>query len=122
MIALARVALGGALGLLLGSFAACRVPNPEHCANQDAPGNQFCRELYPGAPYCSPCTRELSGCVRFEPFACEGYDPDPGEGAEEATTGTGGAAEATDTGTVAESSGAPIDTDISGDVRDRTSG
>jgi hypothetical protein len=77
-----------AFGLLAGlaTALACRVPNEEHCANQDVAGNQFCRERSPGAPFCSPCERRLQGCVRFEPFACGGYDPDPGE-TPDATSG-----------------------------------
>ena len=84
------VAIALALGLVgAATVAACRVPNEEHCANQDVPGNQFCRERNPGAPYCSPCERRLRGCVQFEPFACPGYDPDPGDVDEDPATTTG---------------------------------
>ncbi len=84
------IALALALGFCTAaSVAACRVPNEEHCANQDVAGNQFCRERNPGAPFCSPCERRLRGCVEFEPFACPGYDPDPGEVDEDAETTTG---------------------------------
>jgi hypothetical protein len=66
--------LGAAIGI--GAGASCRVPNPDHCENQDVPGDRFCREAYPTARYCSPCTRDLQGCVQFPPYACAGYEPD----------------------------------------------
>lgn len=100
------VALGCAGAL---AAVACRVPNEEHCANQDVPGNQVCRERNPGAPFCSPCERRLRGCVRFEPFACPGYDPDPGDDSGEAPmTDTGAGESATSSrGVFATESGSP---------------
>ncbi|MCA9712433.1 MAG: hypothetical protein KDK70_41775 [Myxococcales bacterium] len=98
-----RTALLGALAvlgaLLLG--ASCKVVNEDHCANQDVPGNQFCRELNTATPYCSPCNRDFHGCVDFEPFACPGYtneiapdDGSPMDGSSDSSTG-----DTTDTGT-----------------------
>lgn len=57
----------------------CKVVNEDHCANQDVPGNEWCRELNIATPYCSPCRREYHGCVDYEPYACEGYDNEIGE-------------------------------------------
>lgn len=63
-----------ALGVALGSSVSCKVLVEDNCANQSVPGNEFCRELYgAGAPYCSPCRRELNGCVENPPFSCPGY-------------------------------------------------
>jgi hypothetical protein len=84
-------ALASALALaavLAGST--CKVVNEDHCANQEVPGNEFCRELNTATPYCSPCRREFHGCVDYEPYACGGYDneigQDDGDGPSESTT------------------------------------
>jgi hypothetical protein len=102
MVTRARAWLGGAgvLAALL-SGSTCKVVNEDHCANQDVPGNRFCRELNRVTPYCSPCRRSYYGCVDYEPFTCEGYadeveDDDPaesstsdaGSGSDDAPTGT----------------------------------
>lgn len=80
------VAAAGLAVLLAGST--CKVLNEEHCANQDVPGNEFCRELNSATPYCSPCRREFFGCVDFEPFACAGYAREIGED-EDGSSGSG---------------------------------
>lgn len=54
--------------------AACKIDNPDHCANQDMPGNDWCRSNYASLDYCNPCASDSSGCVRYEPFNCEDYD------------------------------------------------
>lgn len=97
MVTQARVLLGAAVVLaaaLAGST--CKVVNEDHCANQEAPGNQFCRELNTATPYCSPCRRDYHGCVDYEPFACEGYTNELGEddGPSESSTGAGSTSEA----------------------------
>lgn len=61
------------LGVALASTS-CKVLVEDNCANQSVPGNEFCRELYGNAaPYCSPCRRELNGCVQNPPYSCQGY-------------------------------------------------
>ncbi len=62
-----------------GATVTCKVINEEHCANQEVPGNEFCRELNTATPYCSPCNRDFQGCVDFEPFACPGYSDELSE-------------------------------------------
>jgi hypothetical protein len=75
MVILGRTRLACAVGLgLVLAGSTCKVPNEDHCANQEVPGNEFCLELNRATPYCSPCRREYFGCVEFEPFACAGYD------------------------------------------------
>lgn len=87
----ARLACGVALALGLAG-STCKVVNEDHCANQDVPGNEYCRELNSATPYCSPCRRTYHGCVDFEPFACAGYgrelDEDDGSSSgDEASSG-----------------------------------
>lgn len=64
------------LGLSLGAAAgvACEVENPDHCANQDQPGNDYCAGLNSSTPFCSPCHAKNHGCLPFEPVSCEDYD------------------------------------------------
>lgn len=105
----ARVLLGAmALAAALAGTT-CKVINEDHCANQDLPGNEWCRELNRATPYCSPCRRDYHGCVDFEPFACEGYDneigdtPDDGPAAssttdEPASTGQASTSDASSSG------------------------
>lgn len=64
------------VGLLLG---ACRLPNKEHCSNQDVPGNAYCVAKNPATPYCSPCTASYDGCVPFVPTSCETFATGPGD-------------------------------------------
>ena len=70
--------LGLALGLGLAGSSACRVINPDHCANQAMPGNQWCATLSSTLEYCSPCIAEFHGCVATEPIACPDYAGDDG--------------------------------------------
>jgi hypothetical protein len=80
MVMHARALLVGAAVLFAAlAGSTCKVVNEDHCANQDVPGNEWCRELNTATPYCSPCRREYHGCVDYEPFACEGYDNEIGE-------------------------------------------
>jgi hypothetical protein len=80
MVIHARALLFAAAALLAAlAGSTCKVVNEDHCANQDVPGNEWCRELNTATPYCSPCRREYHGCVDYEPFACEGYDNEIGE-------------------------------------------
>ncbi|MEM7160605.1 MAG: hypothetical protein AAF799_47655 [Myxococcota bacterium] len=66
--------LGGGIVLALLAGTSCKVLVADNCANQSVPGNEFCREEYGNAaPYCSPCRRELNGCVDSPPFSCQGY-------------------------------------------------
>lgn len=65
----------------IAATAACKIDNPDHCANQDAPGNDWCTQNYASFEYCSPCEGNNSGCVRYEPFNCEDYDRDEQNGA-----------------------------------------
>jgi hypothetical protein len=87
-------ALAGLVTLAVAlAGSTCKVLNEGHCANQDVPGNEFCRELDTATPFCSPCRREYHGCVDYEPFACQGYDneigdePPDDEPSESSTTG-----------------------------------
>lgn len=74
MVTRGRARWAGAVVLAaLVAGSTCKVVNEDHCANQDVPGNQFCRELNLATPYCSPCNRDYHGCVDFEPYACGGY-------------------------------------------------
>ncbi len=107
--ALVAVALG-LLGLTAGS--SCKVLNEEHCANQDVPGNEFCRELSEASPFCSPCRRELNGCVEYPPYSCGGYYD---ELAEEQASGTasgtaGGASMGGATGNATTGGAEPMNT------------
>jgi hypothetical protein len=80
MVIHARALLFAAAALLAAlAGSTCKVVNEDHCANQDVPGNEWCRELNFATPYCSPCRREYHGCVDYEPYACEGYDNEIGE-------------------------------------------
>jgi hypothetical protein len=81
------------LGLAIGAAAgvACEVENPDHCANQDQAGNDYCAGLNSATPFCSPCHAKNHGCLPFEPVSCEDYvGPDEGGGMTGATM-TGGA-------------------------------
>ncbi|MBC8073514.1 MAG: hypothetical protein IAG13_34655 [Deltaproteobacteria bacterium] len=81
----AALLLPFAIGLGLGTWA-CRVPNRDHCANQDQPGNAFCAAKNPATPFCSPCTASYDGCVPFVPTACDEFATGP----EESSEGSGG--------------------------------
>jgi len=76
----------GVIVSALTAGSSCKVLVEDNCANQAVPGNEFCRDLYDSAaPYCSPCRRDLQGCVAAPPFSCEGYydeigDNDPDDG------------------------------------------
>jgi len=82
------LALGLALGLGAASSSACRVINPDHCANQAMPGNQWCATLSSTLQFCDPCVAEFHGCVASEPVACPDYVGDDGG---DDTGGTAGA-------------------------------
>ncbi|MEX1366790.1 MAG: hypothetical protein AB1Z98_26930 [Nannocystaceae bacterium] len=92
-----RIILGAGLGgLVLGALlgaVSCKVLVEDNCANQPVPGNEFCRERYGNAAsFCSPCRRELNGCVQNPPFSCPGYydeveEEDGGSGSGESTEG-----------------------------------
>jgi hypothetical protein len=94
MVIRVRAPLACAAVLLAGlAGSTCKVVNEDHCANQDLPGNEWCRELNRATPYCSPCRRDYHGCVDYEPFACEGYVDEIGE--ESSTSdGTGSTTDA----------------------------
>lgn len=68
-------------GLSLGAAAgiACEVDNPDHCANQDQSGNDYCAGVNSATPFCSPCHAKNHGCLPFEPVSCAEYmgDTDP---------------------------------------------
>ncbi len=76
------------LGVVAGvNASACRVPNPEHCSNQDQSGNDYCAGVNSATPFCSPCHEKNHGCLPFEPVSCEAYlggsegqGPGPGPG------------------------------------------
>lgn len=73
-----RPAVGPVIGAVLGlgvglAAAACRLPNPEHCTNQDQAGNDYCAGVNSATPFCSPCHEKNHGCLPFEPTACEAY-------------------------------------------------
>jgi hypothetical protein len=74
-------------GLVAG---ACRVPNPDHCANQDVPGDRYCAAHTPSLPYCSPCRRDFDGCVEFPPVGCAGYDDEVDMDADASTGASSG--------------------------------
>lgn len=97
----ALVLAAGVVVLLAGST--CKVLDEEHCANQDVPGNEFCRELNRATPYCSPCRREYQGCVDYEPYACAGYDREIGN--EDGGESSDGGTEASDSGAASSGSG-----------------
>lgn len=63
--------VGLGLGAAVGS--ACEVDNPDHCANQDQEGNDYCAGLNAATPYCSPCHAKNHGCLPFEPVSCQEY-------------------------------------------------
>lgn len=83
---LVRVAFAATLGIATAFVAsACQVPNPEHCSNQDQPGNDYCAGVNSATPFCSPCHEKNHGCLPFEPISCESYmgesgGPGPGPG------------------------------------------
>ncbi len=95
------VAIAVALGAWGSTMSACKVINPEHCANQALPGNQWCENLSRSTPFCSPCVAAFHGCVGFEPVGCGEYDPAILEGGEDdgdgdsggSSGGSGGASE-----------------------------
>lgn len=68
------VGMALALGVVLG--LACKIPDPDHCANQSEPANAWCNAHYNSKSYCSPCIADNNGCVEFEPFSCADYEPD----------------------------------------------
>ncbi len=72
-----RPALGlvFAVGMAAAGVSACKVINPDHCANQALPGNEWCVRLQSSTPFCSPCIANFHGCVTFEPINCNDYDP-----------------------------------------------
>lgn len=76
--ALGCVAAGLGLGVFLG---ACRLSNPEHCANKDQAGNDYCAGLNSATPFCSPCHAKNHGCLPFEPTSCEAYQGTSGSDA-----------------------------------------
>jgi len=84
----AATTLGTALGLVSG---ACRLPNPEHCDNQDQAGNDYCAGRNSATPFCSPCHEKNQGCLPFEPLTCDGYqggsDDGPGPGSSSSDDG-----------------------------------
>ena len=78
MLVRGKVIVPFVVGLLLGAWS-CRLPNKEHCSNQDEPGNAYCVSKNPATPYCSPCTASYEGCVPFVPTACETFATGPGD-------------------------------------------
>jgi len=69
-----RISLAALVGATMGiAIGACRVPNPDHCANQDQAGNAYCAGVNSATPFCSPCHEKNHGCLPFEPLSCEGY-------------------------------------------------
>jgi hypothetical protein len=93
-----RLGLVAFVGVLAGaSVSACRVPNPEHCSNQDQSGNAYCAGVNSATPFCSPCHEKNHGCLPFEPVSCEAYlmgesggpgpGPGPGSGSDTSTSG-----------------------------------
>ncbi len=104
MVSHARVLAAAVVLAALAAGSTCKVLNEDHCANQDEPGNDFCRALNRATPYCSPCNRNYHGCVDFEPYACAGY---PNEiGAEEDGSSGEASAGSTETDDATASSGA----------------
>lgn len=103
-VRLGSVLVALAVGFGAAGSSACRVINPDHCANQAMPGNQWCATLSSTLQYCSPCIAEFHGCVASEPIACPDYVGD-----DEADTGGTGAATSmgmmTTVGTVTAGSG-----------------
>ncbi|MEM6293332.1 MAG: hypothetical protein AAGA54_18815 [Myxococcota bacterium] len=87
MTASLRLHLGICVALLAAAAAvsACAIDNPDHCANQDTPGNDWCGARYSARPFCSPCEAENNGCVQYEPFTCGDYDPDEQNSAPDAS-------------------------------------
>lgn len=109
-----------ALPLVLVGGVHCKVPNEDHCANQDVPGNEYCLSLSLATPYCSPCRRQFHGCVNFEPFSCAGY-------IEEIATSTGtqtgtGTASSTATGSATGSATDAMTSGVEGSAGPMTSG
>lgn len=85
------VALAAVAGVAAGFAAsACRVPNPEHCTNQDQSGNDYCAGVNSATPFCSPCHEKNHGCLPFEPVSCDGY--------QEGSSGPGPAPESSSSG------------------------
>jgi hypothetical protein len=74
------------VGLALGAWS-CRLPNKDHCSNQDVPGNAWCAQRNPATPYCSPCTASYDGCVPFVPTSCATFATGPEEEATSSTSG-----------------------------------
>ncbi|MBK6916027.1 MAG: hypothetical protein IPH07_01375 [Deltaproteobacteria bacterium] len=86
----AWLAAAAALGAVLGM--ACRIPNPEHCSNQDRPGSEYCVSINPATPYCSPCHSKYHGCLPFPPTSCDGFatGDSGGDGDGSSSSGTTG--------------------------------
>jgi len=92
-----RYVFVGVIVSALTAGSSCKVLVEDNCANQSVPGNEFCRDLYDSAaPYCSPCRRDLQGCVAAPPFSCEGYydeisdnDPDDGPSTNDGSSSSG---------------------------------
>lgn len=81
------------LSLAFGSglaFAACTLPNPDHCLHRSADANAWCAEHEPALPFCSPCAAENHGCVADSPTSaeCPEYSAEPLE-SESDTDGDG---------------------------------
>lgn len=85
MVTKAMMRLGAALAVAAGIVVACKVPNPDHCANQDLAGNAWCARHYEARTFCSPCRASYNGCVEYEPRACGDYRRDDEDG--ESSTG-----------------------------------
>ncbi|MEM6991035.1 MAG: hypothetical protein AAF721_11070 [Myxococcota bacterium] len=85
------LALVGAAAITGVAAGACQVINPDHCANQALPGNEWCFNLSRSTPFCSPCVASFHGCVAFEPVACGDYDASILEGDDDAGSESGGA-------------------------------
>jgi hypothetical protein len=63
------------------AFAACTLPNPDHCLHRSADANAWCAEHEPTRPFCSPCVAENHGCVTESPTPaeCPEYTAEPVE-------------------------------------------
>lgn len=90
-VRLGSVLVALAVGFGAAGSSACRVINPDHCANQAMPGNQWCATLSSTLQYCSPCIAEFHGCVASEPIACPDYvgDDEADTGGTEGATSMG---------------------------------
>lgn len=70
------------------AFAACTLPNPDHCLHRSADANAWCAEHQPTRPFCSPCAAENYGCVAESPSSseCPEYTGEPLESESESDT------------------------------------